>query len=127
MVNDFSFKDIPHKVLCLQLAGAMNIPVGSSFYNEVITEYPEYFPVEAERKRKWDAIPQSVHDAHWKELQEFTDELWKDQPRHTGGIFGMMNNTPEYQKYEAARERLRPIEEAKEKELRKKYYGPYGL
>ncbi len=112
MVNDFNFKDIPHKVLCLQLAGAMNIPVGSSFYDEVITEYPEYFPVEAERKRKWDAIPQSVHDAHWKELQEFTDELWKDQPK-SGGIMSWINNTEEHQAWKRAYDKLRPIEEAK--------------
>lgn len=126
MKPKFDITKIPNKVLWLKMCGIRNIPVGAGFYNEVLEEYPEHFPVEVERKRKWEAIPQSVHDAYWKEYRMFHEALWKDVPLD-GGLMSAINNTPEYQAYQKDFERLRPLEEAKEKELHKKYYSQYGV
>lgn len=117
---------LPAKVLYLQLAAARGIPVGGGFFDEVITEYPEYFPKEAERKRKWDAIPKEVHEAHWKEYNEFRNELWKDV-QCGGGLMEAINHTEAYQKWQKMYERLNPLEEIKLKELHKKYYSKYGI
>lgn len=108
------------------MAAAMGHPIGSGLYNEVITEYPEYFPKEAEHRRRWNAIPQNVHDAYHKESNDFYYNLWKDEPKGPG-IIGLLNNTEEYLKWNEAYKRLRLIEQAKEKELHAKYYAQYGI
>lgn len=122
----YDFADIPAKVLYVQMCGAMGTPIGGGLYDEVITEYPEYFPKEAEHKRKWETIPKEVHDAHWKEYWEFHEALWKDEPK-SGGLVSMINNDEQYQKWNEAYKRLKPIEEAKEKELHTKHYAQYGI
>ena len=124
--NKYDPTEIPAKVLYVQMCGATGTPIGLTLYNEVITEYPEYFPKEAEHKRKWEAIPKEVHDAHWEEYWAFCKALWKDEPK-SGGIMSAINNPEEFQKWHEAYKRLRPIEEAKEKELHKKYYAKYDI
>lgn len=118
--------NIPAKVFYLKMCAQAKIPIGISLYNEIITEYPEYFPEETEHRRKWELIPQFVHDAYWKERNEFREELWRDEPKSVG-IFGMLHNTEEYQKYDEAYQRLKPIEKAKNKELHAKHYAQYGI
>lgn len=122
--NDF-FNE-PSEVLFLKMAAHFGIPIGLSTYEKTIEKYPDYFPDEYARKKKWEAIPKEVHDAKFKEYWEFHEKLWKDEPK-SGGIMSMINNPEEYQKWNEAYQRLSPIEEAKEKELRKKYYAQYGF
>lgn len=123
VIKDFN---PPAKVFYLHLCAKMKIPIGASLYDEIITEYPEYFPEEYEHKRKWKLIPQSVHDAYWKEREEFKKELWRNEPKSVG-IFGMLHNTEEYQKFDEAYQRLKPIEKVKNKEIHIKHYAPYGI
>jgi hypothetical protein len=89
-------------------------------------EHPEYFPEEVERERRWNLIPQQVHDAYLKELSEFNEILWKDAPK-SGGIFEMINNSEASKKYYEFWDKAHPIQEAKEKELHKKYYSKYNI
>jgi hypothetical protein len=116
----------PHKVLYVQMCAMSNIPIGMSLYDEVLSEYPEYFPEEVEHKKKWESVPQEVKDAYWKEYWKFHETLWKNEPK-SGGLLAYINDTDESKKFNEAYKRLRPLEEAKEKELHKKYYSKYGI
>jgi len=123
-IKDFS--DLPSEVLFLKMAAAYGWPVGSSLYIETIEKYPEYFPKEYDRHKRWSEIPQEVHEAYVKELIEFKDKLWEGEPK-SGGIMSAANNDEQYKKFSEAFDRLYPIEVAKEKELSKKYYSKYGF
>ena len=114
---------VPHEVLYIHTMAYMGIPMGMSFYEETIKKYPDYFPDEIEHRRKWDSIPQSLHDAYWSEYWAFYEELWKNEPKSKGILAAIKDQESFHEAYD----RLRPIEKKKEKELHKKYYAKYGL
>lgn len=118
--------NVPHEVHYIHMMAYMGIPIGASFYEGVIKKYPDYFPDEIEHRRKWDSVPQSVHDSYWAEYWAFHEELWKDEPK-SQGILAEINKTEGQVSFHEAYDRLRPIEKKKEKELHKKYYSKYGL
>lgn len=60
------------------MMGIMKQPIGSSTYDKAIKEHPEYFPDEIERIRKWELIPQKVHDKYWEEYWELDKEIMKE-------------------------------------------------
>ncbi len=119
-------RSIPSGVMYIQFCKSLGKPVASSIYDKVLKEYPEYFPEEAERIRRWENVPKDVHEAYQNEMGIFLENLWKGQPSPPG-IRGAAYNTEEFQKWKIAYYRLAPIEEQKDKELHEKYYGPYGL
>lgn len=116
--------EYPSEVMWLNLMAYAKIPVGMSTYDRIISKYPEYFPKEYERKTRWESIPNYVHEARSREFWEFYEELYKGEPGYSG-LASMLNNTKEYQEWEAANKRLLPIIKAKEDELEKKYYSKY--
>lgn len=116
----------PSEVVALRIAAHNNVPVGLSTYKRIINKYPDYFPNEYAHQKKWDSIPQEVHDAKFKEYWEFYDKLWESEPK-SPGIMAHAMNTKEAQEWNEAYERLRPIEKKKEDELYNKYYSKFGL
>ena len=119
-------KNIPDKVLYVQMCASLGHPIGIRLYEETITEYPEYFTREVEIRKKWASIPEEVHEQHRNELNNFRSELWKDSPP-PGGIMSAINNDENYQKWSKSYEERRPLEIKKEEELHKKYYSKYGV
>lgn len=111
-------------VFCAQISG---MPIGAGLYEKTVRNNPKWFPKEYDRYMKYDAIPKEVHDNYIKELFDFREELWKDEPKNGGGIEAAINGDESYKKWSEAYDRLLPIQEAKEKELHKKYYEKYGI
>ena len=52
----------PAIIQWLYLSAMAKQPVGRSVFEDAMQKHPEYFPAELEYRRKWDLIPQSVHD-----------------------------------------------------------------
>ena len=117
---------LPAEVLWVKFLEATGGMMGASTYESIIKKYPEHFPEETEQRRRYESIPQEVHDAYYKEYWAFHDKLWEDEPP-AQGLFAMINNTDEYRAHQDAYDRLRPIEEENEKLLYKKYYSKYGI
>ncbi len=126
MIDIAVFDGVPQEVVALKMAAYNNVPVGLSTYKRIINKYPGYFPEEYVHNKKWEAIPQEVHDAKFKEYWEFYDKLWENEPK-SPGIMAHAMNTKEAQEWNKAYERLRPIEKKKEDELYNKYYSKYGF
>lgn len=118
--------DVPDEVLWMHICQRHGIPIGLGTYNHIIDKYPEHFPEECERKRKWDSIPQEVKDAYFKESSDMRNELYKDVP-NGGGIIAWLNNREEHQQWERAYNKIRPIEKEREKQLHDKHFGKYGI
>lgn len=62
------FDKAPPLVQFLHMVAISGISIGSSIVNKAMTDHPEYFEDELERKRKWDLVPNEVHSAYNKEL-----------------------------------------------------------
>ncbi len=116
------FEKSPGLIQHIFVAGICNRPIGMSLYEEAIEKHPEYFPEEIEYKKKWDAIPQSVHDEYWKEYWEKDKEIKKDLPEATG-LVGAMNNDD----YHQALKKTYPARDKMRNNLHKKYYSKYGI
>lgn len=116
------FNNAPYLVQYIYACSINNYPIGISMYDEALENHPEYFPDEVEHKRKWDAIPQIVHDNYFEEFWEKKKEIEKDLPPATG-IVGYMNND----EYHKKREKLQPKVNKMEKNLHKKHYSKYGI
>ena len=124
-MNDVT--DIPYKVLYLQQCKIAGIPVGMSLYLNIVNEYPEYFPVEAEHHRKWDLIPQEVHNQYNKEYLEAYNKYMSDLPHDGKGIMYFIRNPKEYTEwskaYNDAIEKAKPHLDA----IHKKHYSKYNI
>jgi hypothetical protein len=120
------FSKLPEEVKLFELAKLVG-PIGYGYYERITLKYPEHYPEEYDRMKRWESIPKSVHDEYISEISEFHDNLWKDEPKHTQGFMAVVNNTEEYQIWSDAWERLRPIEEEFKKKCHKKHYGKYGF
>lgn len=104
----------------------VGMPVSASKYKQAINNHPQYFPDEVEHKRKYDLIPQSVHDAYLKELQETIGVIHADLPK-TGGWLSLINNSGESDKWHSEYDKIRKKEKAELKRLHEKYYSKYGI
>ena len=71
------FSKAPAKIQWLYTMALVKQPIGSSTLENAIKEHPEYFPDELEHRRKYDLIPQQVHDDYWKEWRVLIDEMYK--------------------------------------------------
>lgn len=116
----------PPIVQYVYIASFMNQPVGGRTMDDAIEQYPDYFPEEVERMRKWELIPQEVHDNYWKEYGNIDDELFKDVPT-SEGLIAWCDNTEKYQiwnkAWNIANEKAKPLRE----KLHEKYYSKYGI
>lgn len=135
-------QDTPSLVLFVKGMAMIGEPISFSLYEEALTKYPEYFSEEIECKRKWDAIPQSVHDEYQnlsetqlfpseEELKEYEAILGPEPfPELPGGIIQRVMH-PEHEEEYAIQDqwnkKLFALRSVKQKELRDKYYGPYGI
>lgn len=89
-LTEKEFFEAPNKVQYIYMMGMMKRAIGSGVYEDAIKEHPEYFPDEVEHTRKWDAIPQDVHDKYWEEYWKLDKEIMKDVPP-SKGIFGWID------------------------------------
>lgn len=140
--------EIPSIVLFVQMAAMMDMPIGYDMYEKAITEYPEHFPEEVEYRRKWALIPQEVHDAYQKEMNdrgygfflsnenrdEFESEIGKcPHPELQGnGIIwrvtvGDEKYFNEMQDIDAWNNKYHRLRAIKEKAIWEKHYSKYGL
>jgi len=116
------FDKAPPLVQFLHMVAISGISIGSSIVNKAMTEYPEYFEEELERKRKWDSVPNEVHSAYNKELHNMSQVVFYGFSRR--GIFSYDPSDTEYnEEYDKRWKKMKEISD----ELFKKYYGPYGL
>ena len=129
MIAPKSYEEIqqaPSLIQFLWINSMGDFPIGLSAYQKAMREHPEYFPDEIARQERWDKVPQEVHDAYWKEFWQMSNELHKDSTPNKGMIY-WCDHPEEYEKWKKDWDKIRPIEEQKEKELHKKYYEPYGV
>ena len=114
--------NIPPLVAHIWGLAYVQIPVGADMYEQAIKDHPEYFAREIEHRKKYNAIPQEVHDAYFKEISLVHDEIYKDLPGK--GLMNWINRTEEehkiwneaYEKYESL-----------EKKIHQKHYSKYGI
>lgn len=139
-------EDIPQDVQWVWAIQAAGRPVGLDMLSKIhaiIREHPTYFPWET----KYDSIPKEVHDAYWSEKSAWMDEMW--QSKRDSGYQGliptimqmdeiaheppatpqvslseMLDNLLKRQEDEYKRQKE---ENAKNKTLWDKHYGPYKL
>lgn len=109
-------QDAPSEIQILWAASMTNRPVGAGFYQETMEKYPEYFPDEIEHKRKWDAIPQEVHELYYDECAKVRKER---QP--SPGLMYWINHPDELAEYEAQIK----SDVAQEQLIYDRIYGPY--
>lgn len=125
-LTEKEFFDAPNKVQFIYMMGMMKHPIGSGIYEDAIKEHPDYFPDEVEHRRKWDAIPQEVHDSYWEEYWKLDKEVMKDVPQ-SKGIIGWIDDQEGYaewnKKWTEANEKAKPLRKA----LHKKFYSEYGI
>ena len=100
--------------------------MSSKLIEDSIKDSPEYFTDELEYRRKWDLIPQQVHDEYLKERAALNREIYKDMPP-SKGILEWINNIEEYQnwckKYDECRKKEIPLA----KKLHELFYKKYGI
>jgi hypothetical protein len=120
------FEEAPGLVQLIWMNSWGNIPMGVSTYLKAIADHPEYFPEEVEHQKKWDSIPQSVHDAYRAEWTERFKELNKDSPPQMGILY-WFDHPEELKELRKFHDKVRPLEQKMEKELHEKYYSAYGL
>ena len=85
------FATAPENIKYIHTCTEMGFPISSAIYEVAMENHPEYFTEEIERARKWELIPQSVHDAYWKEIMAIDKELMKDVPHKGKGILKILH------------------------------------
>lgn len=125
-LTEKEFFDAPSKVQYIYMMGMMKIPIGSSTYEDVIKEHPEYFPDEVEHRRKWDSIPQEVHDKYWEEYLELDKEIMKNVPPNKG-IMGWIDDQEGYSEWNKKRTEAYEKGNTLREALHKKFYSKYGI
>lgn len=123
--NKIDWNNVPAEVWYLAIAKHYGIPVGSDTYNKIY-KYPEYFPEECERKRKWDSVPEHVKTMYQDEMSKLWMEEW--MPSEPGeGLLARINNPEKLHKWEKECEVKAKIIAQREKEIQDKYLKLYGL
>jgi len=140
--------EVPNIVLFVKMAALTNMPIGYEMYEKAITEYPEHFPEEVEHRRKWDLIPQEVHDAYNKEMfgeggglflsnenrDEFEEQIGKcphTELQGNGIIWRVTVGDEKYynemQDIDAWNNKYYKLRSIKEKAIWEKHYSKYGI
>lgn len=128
-MKNLSYKEVlesPAKVQFLYTMAMSKQPVGMKILNDAIAEHPEYFPDEVEHRRKWELIPQQVHDDYLKEREALRIEMYKEMPP-SKGILGWIDDPKGYEEWNIAYEKCKKAEEPLVAALYEKFYGQYGV
>lgn len=128
-MRELSYEELteaPSEIQYLYLAAIMKVSVGSHIIETSMSKYPEYFPDELERIRKWEKVPQHVHDEFNKAAKELHDRIFKDLPP-SKGILWHCQNPDESEEWLTAYDKCFQEELSLGKALHDKFYGPYGL
>ena len=120
------FSKAPAKIQWLYTMALAKQPIGSSTLENAIKEHPEYFPDELEHRRKYDLIPQQVHDDYWKEWRVLIDEMYKEMPP-SKGILSCIDDPKGYKEWSIAYEKAKKKQEPLQKALHDKFYHQYGI
>lgn len=120
------FLDAPALIMHIYRNAMCKIPMGASLIERGMKEHPEYFPDEMEHRRKWEAIPQSVHDEYWKERTAIHTKVFKNMPG-SKGILGWANDPEGYLKWSKQWEKCRKKELPLIEKLHNKFYSKYGI
>ena len=125
-LTDKEFDNAPSKVQWLYMMFRSGQPIGISMFDECVKEYPEYFPDEVEYSRKWNSIPQSVHDEHNSERAIIHEKCYKGLPQ-SKGMYWLVNHPDEYEEWLVGYNKARKKEVAMLRVLHRKTYGKYGI
>lgn len=118
-----SLEEVPHLVAFIFLAAASKIPIGHALYEQALKDHPEYFEEELEYRRKWEAIPESVHEQYQKAI----DALPKEEMPESKGMVYWSRNPQEYQEWVKVTAPIFKRQERRERNLFNFFYGPYGI
>ena len=116
----------PTIIQYIYMASVSKIPIGASTVDEAIKKHPEYFPDEVEHRRKWDLIPEEVHQAYNKEMSEMMDKIYEDMPEQKG-MFAWSKDPEGYKEWEDKFYECREKEKPLSKHIHEKYYSKYGI
>ena len=120
------FNKAPVIIKVLQVLAATKQPIGMGTYEKAMREHPEYFVDEIEHKKKWNLIPESVHDAHDKEWIVLQNKVTGEYPNSKGLLYWLDHPKEmdgNYKACEGVRNRYKP----QFKELHDKYYAKYDI
>lgn len=118
---------IPDLVKKVQLALHHKQPVPPDVIDRVLTLYPDYFPVEAARRKAWDKIPQSVKDSYTKEWNENHDKLFRELDIEVKNLRFDKNPEAKEKQLSSRHQQLRLKEIVFEKKLHRKHFEKYNL
>jgi hypothetical protein len=117
----------PMEIKNLHLRAYMKLPTGCSTYENAIKEFPEYFPDEVEYSKKWNAIPQEVHDAYLEEYNKIEEMFFCNIPHKGAGMMFFAKHPDAHKEFNKAwimaRNKSLPFHES----LHNKYYSKYGI
>ena len=137
-------EQIPNEVFQVWAIINSNQPVGLSTMNlieDTIERYPQYFKEYLESRRLWKSIPNSVHHAYDKELNEGLDDIqekynpgYKERKKEREGkglLWGIDEVKPLTKEIlddfiKQSYEKQKEIQALKNR-LSDKYYKPYGV
>ena len=133
-MRELSWEEIqkaPPLVQQVQMCAMMNIPIGSSAYEEAIEKHPDYFPEEVEHRRKWASVPQEVKDAHDAEAKIIFNKYWEAAPPlGNHGLIAQIRDTEakkQLKAWQAYNDKTRPLQKKEEDDLYDRYFNEYGL
>jgi hypothetical protein len=124
------FEKAPHTIQYLYMMALSKSPVGTAAIESAMKDYPEYFPDELEHRRKWDLIPQDVHNEYWGKFFLLHSECYKSLPRDTGILQWATGDNEGYKKWNEEYEKCRKKEKEAEPLFRKlhaEYYEKWGI
>lgn len=119
------YNNAPADIQITVVMAMHKIPFSGERIKFLHTTYPQYFDEEMEYRRKWDAIPQSVHDNYEKEYSKLMELFFRHPPNK--GMLHWMYHPEEFAAYNKESEKHRESKERMRKRLHEKYYKAYGI
>lgn len=118
--DNITLEKLPSKILTLYIASRSNIPIGMSFYEECILEYPEYFKEELDWRETYSKVPQEVHDAYNKDFNEKSN--WKGKHLGNGLMYSIQHQKEIDEEFELSNKIHGTYTE-----IWNRHYGKFGL
>lgn len=101
--------------------------MGLKQYNKMLDDFPELYPKEVEYRRKFNAVPQEVWDAYYKESFAIDEFYNQNRPHPNIGIFGMMNSPDKAKEIYDYQDSTYAERIAKKRLVHQKHLGKYNL
>lgn len=142
MKNKLKLEDMPSKVAFVLGAKYSQTPISFEMYESALKEYPEWFPEEIERRRRWDAIPKDEKDEYYSLSKEWSlptdgflsecEEIFGKMPDPDLRGVGIIQRvtTHEHRDWTAHDNWFKKVFELRHKqegELYDKYFAKYGF